>query len=106
MSYFKMMVEKDIQEVFLNIDFFGEIHNVEGNDISIILDDEQLKEKQGGQDMAIAASSVLMYAYVSDLPGRLPAGELLNIDGREFVIDDWSEDMGIAIIALSANIPA
>lgn len=100
------MVESDIHNTFLDIDFFGETHRIEGQDISIVFDDDQLKEKQGGQDLAVAESSILFYAHICDLPRRKPAGELLNIDGREYVIDDWSEDMGVATIALSENIPA
>lgn len=105
MSSFKDMVESDIHSTFLDIDFFAEIHKVEGVPIALVLDDNALKEKQGGQDLAVAESSILIYAHVCDLPKRRPAGELLNIDGREYVIDDWSEDMGLATIALSENVP-
>lgn len=106
MSQFKDIVASDIHRTFLDIDFFGELHKIEGQEIPIVLDDNQLKEKQGGQDLAVAESSILFYAYVCDLPRRRPAGELLNVDGREYVIDDWAEDMGVATIALSENIPA
>lgn len=105
MSRFKDMVERDIHGTFLDLDFFGETHKIEGLCVSVVLDDNALKEKQGGQDMAVAESSILLYAHVCDLPKRRPSGELLNIDGREYVIDDWSEDMGVATIALSENVP-
>lgn len=101
---FKDMVERDIKGVFIDFDFFGETHNVEGRDIVIVIDNDTLKEKQGGQDLAVAESSTLFYAHAEDLPKRRPSGEVLNIDGRECTIDDWSENMGLATIALRQNI--
>ena len=101
---FKDMVERDIKAVFIDFDFFGELHTVEGREILIVIDSDTLKEKQGGQDLAVAESGTLFYAHVVDLPKRRPPGESLNIDGRECTIDDWSEDMGLATIALRQNI--
>lgn len=102
---FKEMVAQDIKSVFLDFETFGEKHVVEGKEIIIVIDNDTLKEKQGGQDLAVAESASLFYAHVEDLPKRRPAGECLNIDGRECTIDDWAEDMGIATIALRQNIP-
>lgn len=102
---FKDMVKADRIEVFLNIDEFGEIHTVEGNLIQIVIDNDELKERQSGQDIAIAESSTLFYARTEDLPRRRPVGESMNIDGRECLIDDWQEDMGMSTIVLRQNIP-
>ena len=41
---------------------------------------------------------------VEDLPARRPAGEGLNVDGREDIVNDWSEDMGIATVALGQTV--
>lgn len=99
---FKGMVQRD-RALFLNLDEYGEIHRVEGHEIPIIIDDDALKERQGGAALSIAESSLLIYAAPEDLPPRRESGASLNIDGREYLVDDWSEDMGIATIALSQN---
>ena len=104
MGGFKEMIAKDIKAVFMDFDFFGENHTVEGKSVVIIIDDNALKEKQGVQDLAVAESSCLIYAHVEDLPKRRSAGQCLNLDGKEYLIDDWTEDMGLATIALRANI--
>lgn len=91
---FKAMVEADRRRTFLNLDEFGEKHTVEGRAIAAVLDDNALKERQGGQELSVAESSLLLYAAVEDLPARRPAGEGLNVDGREYIVNDWSEDMG------------
>ncbi len=96
---FKEMVEKDIKDVFLDIEFFGEKHLIEGGEILIVIDDDKLKEKK-----AVAESASLFYAYAKDLPRRRTAGQSLNIDHRDYTIDDWSEDMGVATITLRENL--
>ncbi len=65
---FKAMVEADRRRTFLNLDEFGEKHTVEGKAIAAVLDDNALKERQGGQELSVAESSLLLYAAVEDLP--------------------------------------
>lgn len=101
---FKDMVAADRGSVFLNLDFFGEMHRVEGKLIPLMIDNDELKERQGGQDLAVAESSTLFYARAEDLPPRRAPGSSININGRECLIDDWSEDMGMATVVLRENI--
>lgn len=106
MSAFKDQVERDRGAVFLDLSFFAETYRIDGKEIPIMLDTDELKERQGGQDLAVAESSTLFYAKVEDLPRRRAAGESLNVNGRECIIDDWKEDMGIATVVLRENIVA
>lgn len=106
MSDFKDMVASDILGTFLDVDTFGEMYTVEGKSIPIVVDNDELKERQGGQDLAVAESSTLFYARTADLPPRRPAGESLNINGRECIVDDWQEDMGMSTVVLRQNIVA
>lgn len=104
MSGFQDAVAQDIGGVFLNLDFFAEMYRVEGKEIPIVVDNDELKERQGGQDLAVAESATLFYARTTDLPPRRPAGESLNINGRECIVDDWQEDMGMSTVVLRQNI--
>lgn len=101
---FKEMAARDLRTTFLNLEEFGEEHKVEGNTITAVLDEKALKDRQGGQELGVAESSLLLYAAVKDLPTRRPAGEGLNVDGREYIIGDWSEDMGMATITLGQTV--
>lgn len=103
---FKDMVADDRSSVFLNADFFGETYRIEGKAIPIVLDNDELKARQGGQDLAVAESATLFYARAEDLPPRRPAGQSLNVNGRECLIDDWKVDMGMATVVLRENIIA
>jgi hypothetical protein len=101
---FKDMVAADNAATFLNEAYFGERCRVEGKTISIVIDNDELKERQGSQDLAVAESSTLFYAKVADLPPRKAPGSSLNINGRECIVDDWKEDMGMATVVLRENI--
>lgn len=104
MRNFKEMVKRDRKRIFLNEEEFAESYNIEGKNISITLDNDELKRRQGGQDLAVSESATLFYAASEDLPKRRSAGETLNVNGRECLIDDWQEDMGMATIALRENL--
>lgn len=104
MSGFKDMVAEDRSRVFLDPSFFGQTARIEGKDIPIMPDDDTLQEMQGGQDLAVAESATLFYARSEDLPPRRPAGHSLNVNGRECLIDKWTEEMGMATIVLRENI--
>lgn len=101
---FKDMVAADRSVVFLNAEQFAVEATVEGRLIRIVTDDDRLKNRQGGQELAIAESSMLFYARVEDLPPHLTPGASLNINGRERIVDDYSVDMGIATVALREGV--
>lgn len=98
---FREMLDDDIKNVFLNVEEFGSEHFVEGKKITCIFDDEALRERQSGNELGVSESSMLLYACVNDLPSQKGAGEHLLVDGKEYVIDDWAVNMGMATIALS-----
>ncbi|MBP1580802.1 MAG: sugar ABC transporter ATP-binding protein [Oscillospiraceae bacterium] len=103
---FKEMVSQDRSAVFIDLDFFAEEYRIEGKKIPIVMDIDELKRRQGSQDLAVAESATLFYARVEDLPPRRTAGQNLNVNGRECIIDEWKVDMGIATIVLRENVIA
>ena len=103
---FKDMVAADIAATFLRDEFFGEPYRIEGKTILIVIDNDELMERQGSQDLAVVESATLFHASVADLPPRKAPGSNLNVNGRECIIDDWKEAMGMATIALRENIMA
>lgn len=98
------MVAKDITEVFLDGLEFADSHHVEGRYIMAVLDADTGGERPGGQALGVAGATLTLYAAVEDLPERKPAGESLEIDGEEYIIVSWREDMGIASVSLAQTI--
>lgn len=100
---FKDAVAAD-RGVFLDLEFFGETATVEGREIPIVVDNDQLKTRQGSQELAIAESATQFYALTEDLPRNLAPGSNLNINGRECLVDDYSEAMGVSTVVLRETI--
>lgn len=103
MSAFRDMVEADRDEVFLNLDEFADEHDIDGETIRVILEDEQIEEGTKGQNLAALALSdatLTMYAKTEDLNGRKMAGETIYIDDVGYTVLTWLEEMGITTVIL------
>lgn len=100
---FKEVVAADRQSVFLNTDFFGETHSIDGKEVDIVIDNDELKRRQGGQELAIEESATLFYCKTEAVKRRKPS-QTLNLDGRIYTVDDWQDDMGISTVVLRENI--
>lgn len=99
MSGFRDMLKRD-RDLFLDPDFFGETYRVEGRAVVLTPDTDALRARQGGGEVGVAESATLFYAKTEDLPSRRPAGQSLNVNGRECLVDDWSEAGGMATVVL------
>ena len=96
-------ITNDIDNVFLNLGDFAEIHLVDGKEILCVLDDESLKTRQGSAEIGIDESTLLLFAKVVDLPKKTKGG-FLNIDHKQYMIDDWKINFGMAEIVLHRNV--
>ena len=93
-------IEKDIDNVFLDLGDFADTHLVEGRDILCVLDAETLKTRQGSAEITVDESTLLLFAKESDLPKRQ---KVLNIDHKDYLVDDWKINAGMVEIALHQN---
>ncbi len=100
---FKDELLKDIDNIFLNLEEFGETHIIDGKSVVCMLDDDALKMRQGSNDLSVSESSLLLFAKESDLP-RKATGDTVTINGRIYIIDDWKVNLGVAEIVLHQNI--
>lgn len=86
--------------VFISEDY-GTIHNIDGKDIQIVVDDEGLAKAQYGSRLAVVDSKIMFRARTKDLGKRKLVGQTLLFDGKVYNIDSWDEDVGISTIYLS-----
>ena len=98
---FKDLVENDISNVFMNIDELGETHNIDGEDITCIVDDDKLKEN------AIKSGTYkgekLIYVPLTSLQGLYVQGAKISFDGEDFYLADVANDMGMITLTLTKN---
>ena len=109
MSGFKEMVAADIEKVFLNLDEFGEEHNLNGTTCICILQDESVVEdlsidQQMSQSYAgLFGSRVLVNCKASDLPEVPVTDQSFRVDGKLHIVESCANDMGMLTIQLIAN---
>ncbi|PKL00062.1 MAG: hypothetical protein CVV56_08080 [Tenericutes bacterium HGW-Tenericutes-1] len=99
----KDLLESDLN-TFINTDDFSEIHKVNGVDMEIIIDKEQLKEHASkiiGDD-GLYEVNVLFYVKKSEYGIKPVCGERISIDGDKFKCYDVNEEGMLYIIELVA----
>lgn len=100
---FKEQIQKDLDAVFFNLDEFAELHRVEGAQIPVVVDEDQLNKLKKGQILGLIEADMLIMGREADFPADLEPGRLLNVDGRELMVAKSGKDMGLVEVALSQN---
>lgn len=103
---FKELLRQDVKTVFLNPAEFGEEHTVNGKQMQIIIDDNELteREKRIKSNMdGIYKKQTLIYVSALDY-GPLPGiGKPVKIDGVTFIVTDSINEGGVYSLHLEAN---
>lgn len=104
---FKQLLMRDVHQVFLNPEEFGEPHRVNGKVMTIVLDDmeniEREKKMKSHMD-GIYARQVFFYVGADEFGGPLPGQDTyLNLDGGTYRVVDATDECGIYAITLEAN---
>lgn len=106
MGGFKDMIQEDIKNVFLNFAEFGEIHEINGVEVLAIIDENELTEREKrmrNKDGELHKRQLLFYVDAKVLDPLPSPGKVLNMDGRDYLITDAEDEMGIYSISLEAN---
>lgn len=104
---FKDVLKDDIKSVFLNFAEFGEEHEINGETVLIIIDENELTEREKrirrSMDVELHKKQLLFYVAAEDF-GPLPSpGRLLNLDGKKYEITEADNEDGIYSISLEAQ---
>nr|DAJ74485.1 MAG TPA: ATP-binding sugar transporter [Caudoviricetes sp.] len=103
---FKEILNQDIENVFLNTLEFADIHNVDGKNMPIQIDDNEVieREKKAKSNMdGVYVKQKLIYVKAKDF-GPLPAiGRQIMLDGKRYLITDSTDEYGIYTITLEGN---
>lgn len=103
---FKELLRQDVKKVFIDPAEFGEEHTVNGKRMQIIIDDNELteREKRMKSNMdGIYKKQTLIYVSALDY-GPLPGiGKPVKIDGATFIVTDSLNEGGVYSLHLEAN---
>ncbi len=104
---FKDILCQDIGNVFLNPEEFGEIHQVDGEQMPVIIDGNEVTERskkqiEKGRIEGIYEKQIVMYVSVFRF-GPMPAiGRILRLDSSSYRVEDAINEGGIYSITLGA----
>lgn len=102
---FKDVLHQDVKRVFLNIDEFGEMHNINGQDVLVVIDESELTEREKRikrDEGELHRKQLLFYVAAEDF-GNLPSpGKALLFDNKQYLITDAEDEGGIYSISLEA----
>ncbi len=110
MSTFKDQVEKDNANVFLNLEEFGETHELNGIPCTCILQGDTVQQTLSIGDginktyPTIYGADITVNVKKADLEGEIPVyGQLFHMDDDTYLVESVKEDMGMLTIGLVAN---
>lgn len=103
---FKEQVSKDIKDTFFNLDEFSEEHDINGETISCILDEDVAKERNINSETTNFEGSfvrqVSLFIKKEDIE-KPSIGEQLHIDGFLYLVSNVSDSCGVFEIELTRN---
>ena len=82
---------------------FSELCRVEGQQIRVVIDNNSFVKLKEGQILGMVQADILLMAKTADLPPAKAPGGLLNVNGREYIVESWGSDTGFTEIALRQN---
>ena len=108
---FKECVAADIFGVFLNNQEFADKHMVNGQEMTVLVDENELLERDkakagellGARTDTVYKSRRLIYVARSEFGPRPANGAALTLDKRAYKVKSSTEEMGILAIELEAN---
>lgn len=103
---FKEILHQDIKRTFLNLEEFGEEHDINGTTMVVIFDDienvEREKKMKSNMD-GIYARQKFLFVSADDF-GPMPAQErIVTVDGKKYTVVDATDEAGMYGITLEAN---
>ena len=103
---FKEIITHDIKETFFNVSEFADIHNIDGREMPVQIDDNEIieREKKSSSHMdGVYVKQKLIYVKANDF-GSLPAiGRQLMLDGKRYLVVDSTDEYGVYTITLEGN---
>lgn len=103
---FKDVLKDDVSNTFMNLDEFADTHIVDGKEIPVIIDENEIieREKKMKSNMdGVYVKQKLIYVKADDF-GALPAiGRAIMLDGKRYIVIDAIDEQGVYSITMESN---
>ena len=103
---FKDVLKDDVNSTFMNLDEFADTHIVDGKEIPVIIDENEIieREKKMKSNMdGVYVKQKLIYVKANDF-GALPAiSRAIMLDGKRYIVIDAIDEQGVYSITMESN---
>lgn len=104
---FKDVIKEDVA-IFSNCKEFSAVHNVDGKEMPIVIDEMELIERENKYDKESMGEGSyqkkLLFFVPASVFGRLPkVGRILTLDGKKYEVIDANREDGIFSITIGAR---
>lgn len=89
--------------LFLNLDDFGSLHTIDGRQLSVVLDTDQLMKRIRREYDGLSVGEILYFVKASDYGERPEQGAVQVFDGKIMYVFNCKEDHGMYEIILQQN---
>lgn len=106
MRSFKEQLEKDFQGTFFNLNEFAELHNIDGKNIPVVVDNDTLLAVNLGKNAdsdGIYEDAKLFFVMKEKLGYEPVIGQIMEFDSETYTIGNVLEDTGGYTIILRGN---
>lgn len=100
---FKDIVQSDLDNTFFNSNECGETHNINGINMTIVKDDDLLKEQKLKSASGTYKGDILFQVRKSEFGEKPAIYQIIKFDFKPMQVTDCQEDMGVYTITLEAN---
>lgn len=107
---FKDFADEDIDDVFFCLDEFAETHNIDGEDMPVVIEADKISERashwEGGAkqnfDTGLYNSTLTLYVKAEDYGKKPKVGKVLNFDkgAVQYRVLTWREDAGVYLMTV------
>lgn len=106
MRSFKDQLEKDFDSTFFNMNEFAELHNIDGKEVPVVVDNDTLLALNLGKNAdsdGIFEDAKLFFILKKYLDSEPVIGQIMDFDGESYPIGNILEDFGGYTIILRGN---
>lgn len=97
------LMPSDIGTLFFNSDEFAETVTINGEQKSVIIDEDRLQKRVTAEYGGLSTGMILYFIPVSSFPSKPQIGGTQTFNGRHMFIGDVKENAGVYEIILTQN---
>ncbi|MGO4540370.1 hypothetical protein [Paenibacillus sp. 2TAB19] len=103
MKSFKDFVRDDVG-TFVNLNEFADMHTVDGREVRVLIDDYTEDEHPLSYAEGVSVVQKKAFFIAADFTFRPREGIFMMIDGKSYLVRRVSDEMGLYVVLLEANV--